>query len=191
LPTLPTTVTTSPAPSVSPDIAAQQPPPGTFALPPQTLVSTSLSARLPGSELLSSTPMTIPPITVAPSASLATGELAHPITRAPSYSWYRVSYLGGISLRCAPSIDAPLTGVVLPQNETFAVCAEVLSADRRIFLQLLDGRGWAFDDSALIPHDPSVKRGLWLSTDTATEIMSCPPGVFGDVEVGASSCVIL
>lgn len=79
-------------------------------------------------------------------------------------SWYRVSYLGGINLRCGPSIEAPLAGITLPQMEVFAVAEEVASTDGRVYLRLCDGRGWAFDDAALMPHDPSVKRGKWMTT---------------------------
>ena len=44
----------------------------------------------------------------------------------------------------------------LCQNATLAVAEEILGADGRVYLRLADGRGWAFDDSALFPHDPSV-----------------------------------
>jgi len=74
-------------------------------------------------------------------------------------TWYRVAFLGGIELRVQPSFLAARTGVLLPQNEVFAVSAEIVGADGRIYLRLGDGRGWAFDDSALLPHDPSVVRG--------------------------------
>merc|ERR1719183_661728 len=85
----------------------------------------------------------------------------------PPMSWYRVAYLGGIMLRCSPSVDAPWTGVTLPQMEVFAVAEELPSIDGRIYLRLCDGRGWAFDDSALMPHDPSVKRGSWMAPHEA------------------------
>merc|ERR1712070_857457 len=75
------------------------------------------------------------------------------------HSWYRVAYLGGIEVRMQPSVLAPRTGEILPQNEVFAVSADIVGADGRIYLKLADGRGWAFDDSALMPHDPSVVRG--------------------------------
>jgi len=78
-----------------------------------------------------------------------------------SHTWYRVAYLGGIELRLQPSFLAARTGVVLIQNEVFAVSAEVVGADSRVYLRLADGRGWAFDDSALLPHDPSVVRGYF------------------------------
>jgi len=81
----------------------------------------------------------------------------------PPTSWFRVSYLGGIQCRSGPAYDAPLTGTTLAHNETFAVDQEVLSADGRLYLRLADGRGWAFDDTNLLPHDPSVKRGNWMS----------------------------
>jgi hypothetical protein len=75
--------------------------------------------------------------------------------------WYRVSFLGGIALRVAPDVGSAFTGWMLPQNETFAVSEHIQGADGRVYLLLSDGRGWAFDDSALMPHDPSVVRGRW------------------------------
>jgi len=75
------------------------------------------------------------------------------------YSWYRVAYLGGIELRIQPNFLAARSGVVLIQNEVFSVSSEIVGADGRVYLLLADGRGWAFDDSALMPHDPSVIRG--------------------------------
>merc|ERR1712072_868202 len=89
--------------------------------------------------------------------------VAQPVANMTPISWFRVAYLGGIQLRCTPSIDAPLTGITLAQNETFPVAEEILSADGRLYLRLADGRGWAFDDTNLMPHDPSVKRGHWVS----------------------------
>merc|ERR1719191_375297 len=75
--------------------------------------------------------------------------------------WYRVSFIGGIALRCTPSVDAARTGHMLYQNETFAVRERIQGTDGRVYLLLADYRGWAFDDSALMPHDPSVIRGRW------------------------------
>lgn len=86
-------------------------------------------------------------------------------------SWFRVSYLGGINLRSGPSVDAPLVGITLPQMETFPVAEEVPGTDGRIYLRLCDGRGWAFDDSMLMPLDPSVKRGSWMQTQAASQIV--------------------
>lgn len=37
----------------------------------------------------------------------------------------------------------------------------MLGADGRVYLRLADGRGWAFDDTTLFPHDPAVIRGYW------------------------------
>jgi len=90
----------------------------------------------------------------------------HPIT-----AWYRVSFLGGLALRSGPSVDAARTGAMLYQNETFAVTETLNGLDSRIYLLLADGRGWAFDDSALMPQDPSVVRGRWQ----AAPVMAEPP----------------
>jgi hypothetical protein len=54
---------------------------------------------------------------------------------------------------------------MLYQNETFAVRERIQGTDGRLYLLLADYRGWAFDDSALMPHDPSVVRGRWSRMD--------------------------
>eukprot|EP00438_Fugacium_kawagutii_P001838 Skav215874 [mRNA] locus=scaffold2770:123964:125952:- [translate_table: standard] len=84
--------------------------------------------------------------------------------------WYRVAFAGGVDLRHGPSVEAPRTGETLCQNATLAVAEEILGADGRVYLRLADGRGWAFDDSALFPHDPSVVRGYWQPVSVV------PPG---------------
>mmetsp|Transcript_85465 Transcript_85465/g.178569 ORF Transcript_85465/g.178569 Transcript_85465/m.178569 type:complete len:155 (-) Transcript_85465:181-645(-) len=94
------------------------------------------------------------PLTMIAPASAFSGE-------AGRYAWYRVAFVGGVDLRHGPSVEAPRTGEMLCQNATFAAAEELMGADGRIYLRLADGRGWAFDDSALFPHDPSVIRGYW------------------------------
>merc|ERR1719181_794649 len=79
----------------------------------------------------------------------------------PIVAWYRVAFAGGVALRSGPSVDSTRTGGMLYQNETFAVSETLNGLDSRVYLLLADGRGWAFDDSALMPHDPSVIRGRW------------------------------
>merc|ERR1719491_1919120 len=94
------------------------------------------------------------PLTMIPPASAFSGE-------AGRYPWFRVAFVGGVDLRHGPSVEAPRTGEMLCQNATLAAAEEILGADQRVYLRLADGRGWAFDDSALFPHDPSVVRGFW------------------------------
>jgi len=91
--------------------------------------------------------------------------------------WYRVSFLGGIALRSAPSVDAARTGHMLFQNETFAVRERLQGVDGRVYLLLADYRGWAFDDSALMPHDPSVVRGRWSPMDVGNTYPSQAPSM--------------
>merc|ERR1719191_2239773 len=98
------------------------------------------------------------------------------------YSWYRVSFLGGIALRTAPNIDSVCTGWMLRHNEVFEVCQSVLGMDGRVYLLLADGRGWAFDDSALFPHDPSVVHGRWSPTHVSLSNCLSPEAA---VEQGA------
>jgi len=80
----------------------------------------------------------------------------------PQVWWYRVSFLGGIALRTAPNVESMCTGWMLAHNEIFAVCERIQGMDGRVYLLLSDRRGWAFDDSALIPHDPSVVHGRFM-----------------------------
>lgn len=100
-----------------------------------------------------------------PANTLATpsGFVASP----PAVSSFQVAYVGGIHLLMSPSMQSGGTGTWLPCNEIFSVAEEVTSSDGRVYLGLCDGRGWAFDDTALMPHDPSVKRVdvSWMSTN--------------------------
>jgi hypothetical protein len=93
-----------------------------------------------------------------------------------SETWYRVAYLGGVAVRSGPFFDAARTGVTLASNEVFSVSQSVPGADGRIYLCLTDGRGWVFDDSALMPQDPSVVRGCWapLSASARSSLASPP-----------------
>merc|ERR1719420_37835 len=91
--------------------------------------------------------------------------LEPPPQRIPGRSpptWYRVSFRGGVNIRVFPHFDANRTGETLVHNEIFPVSDELPGPDGRIYLKLADGRGWVFDDSALLPHDPSVVRGDWV-----------------------------
>lgn len=146
---------------------AHMPPPWAMSeagVPPQpTLAQAFVPMMLPPP----SPPMP-PPLHPAPQGELLASTPACAgagpacASSAPDVIWYRVSYLGGVSLRTAPSVDAPTTGFILAQMETFPVAEELPGSDGRVYLRLCDGRGWAFDDSALMPHDPSVKRGSWM-----------------------------
>jgi hypothetical protein len=77
-------------------------------------------------------------------------------------TWYQVLHPGGIQLLSAPCSTAPFTGVSLGYNETFQVSEELPSCDGLMYLRLADGRGWAFDTSALKSQWPCVLRGRWL-----------------------------
>lgn len=142
-----------PPPSQRPNAEVYLPPPP----PPPPMVAPSSRG-----ELLASTPVNSTPMMIG-SPDPMQMPVAQPVASMTPISWFRVAYLGGIQLRCTPSIDAPLTGITLAVNETFPVAEEILSADGRLYLRLADGRGWAFDDTNLMPHDPSVKRGSWMS----------------------------
>lgn len=94
----------------------------------------------------------------APPVPLSPPQLSEHCQGPESVSWYRVAFLGGLDLRVGPNINLPRAGVILPQHEIFPVSRVVNIGDGRVYLELADGRGWAFDDSALIPHDPAVVR---------------------------------
>merc|ERR1719359_270939 len=107
-----------------------------------------------GGGLPAGPPSAAQPLTMVAPASAFSGE-------AGRYQWYRVAFSGGVDLRQGPSVEAPKTGETLCMNATFAAAEELLGQDCRVYLRLADGRGWAFDDSALFAHDPSVIRGYW------------------------------
>lgn len=102
------------------------------------------------------------------------GSCVVPPASQPIIAWYRVSFAGGIALRCGPSVDAARTGGMLYQNQTFAVSESFQGLDGRIYLLLADGRGWAFDDAALMPHDPSVVRGRWQAAPVMPDTAAIP-----------------
>lgn len=76
-------------------------------------------------------------------------------------TWYRVSFRGGVNVRMLPHVESNRTGETLVHNEIFPVSEQLPGPDGRIYLRLADGRGWVFDDSVLLPDDPSVVRGNW------------------------------
>lgn len=135
-------------------------------------------------------PQAEPPQPVQPAAP-AQVWYAAPSPAADPYTWYRVAYLGGIELRMQPSSLAARTGALLPQNEVFAVSNEIVGADGRVYLRLADGRGWAFDDSALLPHDPSVVRGHFAPTTnavTASDSVAPSCNYAPAADLGAPAC---
>merc|ERR1711865_803688 len=79
---------------------------------------------------------------------------------------YQVAYQGGLEVRAGP-FDAPLTGLVLKPNEIFMVDQEVVGMDSRVYLRLADGCGWVFDDTKLMPQDPSVVRCTYTAQATS------------------------
>lgn len=99
---------------------------------------------------------------------------APPFMRASSCSWYCVAFISGIDIRIEPHVDGRRTGVILQRGTVFAVSESLMGYDGRVYLRLADGRGWVFDDTALIPEDPSVvkvspdARGLLATVPLAT-----------------------
>jgi len=146
------------------------------------------SLRTPnGGELLASTPAGMAPAMVGFSGPLNRPSAPSGYAAVPSpLSSFQVAYPGGIHLLVSPAMQAG-TGAWLPHNETFSVSEEVTSADGRVYLRLCDGRGWAFDDSALIPRDPSVRRLSWMSYHPSGQQMSFSSQVLDEFNVDAFS----
>lgn len=125
------------------------------------------------------TPVPAPQLAPPPAPPIAPPMVNPPMISPPDIApgsvqetLYRVAYIGGLDLRVEPNYAALRTGLTLRHNEVFAVSQEIAGADGRTYLHLSDGRGWAFDDSALIPHDPSVKKGGWAPL---LQAVGCPP----------------
>lgn len=82
--------------------------------------------------------------------------MVSPMVGTAPCSWYQVAFISGIVIRVDPNVDGPQTGVILHRGEVFAASETLAGYDGRVYLRLADGRGWAFDDSAIFPDDPSV-----------------------------------
>merc|ERR1712070_1120669 len=94
-----------------------------------------------------------------------------PFMRASSCSWYCVAFISGIDIRAEPHVDGRRTGVILQRGVVFAVSESLMGYDGRVYLRLADGRGWVFDDTALIPEDPSVVK---VSPDARGPLATVP-----------------
>lgn len=155
-----------------------RPPPPAPLMDPLLLESSMPSAPTWSPQgAVPSAPTWSPKVSIAPAAvpQAPSFQPQYQPIPATSSSWYRVAYAGGVHLRSGPSVNASLVGITLPRNEFFAVAEELASADGRIYLRLADGRGWAFDDSALMPYNPTVVRGRWVPSSPESSIAGpCP-----------------
>lgn len=136
-----------------------------------------ISTTVPRRPLAPLTQLPVTPVPIAQNQPQPTPiplQLGNPVR---SSALFRVAYQGGVALRAGPHSDGARTGAMLVHNEVFQVTEEVQGSDGRLYLRLADGRGWAFDDSALMPHDPSVARGCWapLSTTSAQSTFASTP----------------
>eukprot|EP00746_Dinoflagellata_sp_MGD_P141362 gnl/MRDRNA2_/MRDRNA2_74480_c0_seq3.p1 gnl/MRDRNA2_/MRDRNA2_74480_c0~~gnl/MRDRNA2_/MRDRNA2_74480_c0_seq3.p1 ORF type:complete len:388 (-),score=57.20 gnl/MRDRNA2_/MRDRNA2_74480_c0_seq3:447-1442(-) len=86
------------------------------------------------------------------------GMVEHEHVQQRNVTWFGVACDEGLLMRYAPYFEAQWTGEILHKNEIFSVDQEIMGEGGRVYLRLTDGRGWAFDDSALAPEDPSVVR---------------------------------
>lgn len=105
------------------------------------------------------------------SAEVAPMMPAPPFMRVSSCSWYCVAFISGIDIRAEPHVDGRRTGVILQRGVVFAVSESLMGYDGRVYLRLADGRGWVFDDTALIPEDPSVVK---VSPDARGPLATVP-----------------
>lgn len=81
---------------------------------------------------------------------------------------YRVT-TRGLGIRAGPDVTSPRTGAVLKRGAVFEASVVAPGADGRIYLKLSGWRGWAFDDSAVDPMDPSVEA---LNEQEVLEILT-------------------
>lgn len=82
---------------------------------------------------------------------------------------YRVT-TRGLGIRAGPDVNSPRTGAVLKRGAIFEASVVAPGTDGRIYLKLSGWRGWAFDDSAVDPMDPSVEA---LSEQEVLDILTC------------------
>lgn len=81
---------------------------------------------------------------------------------------YRVT-TRDLGIRAGPDVTSPRTGAVLKRGAVFEASVVAPGADGRIYLKLSGWRGWAFDDSAVDPMDPSVEA---LNEQEVLEILT-------------------
>jgi len=97
------------------------------------------------------------------------------------HTFFRVAHPSGLALRTGPHFDAPRTGSTLAHNQIFSVSQEITAYDGRVYLRLADGQGWACDDTVVMPHNPSVVRGMWAPmglSPTGLPFPSAPSGTW-------------
>jgi hypothetical protein len=88
------------------------------------------------------------PLATAPAATFASYGDEHGITMMPLVSIpYQVQVSGGICVRVAPDVDAPLTGVRLCQGDVFHVSESIVDNCGKQFLKLANGQGWVLAES--------------------------------------------
>jgi len=88
--------------------------------------------------------------------------------------WYRVAHLAGLPVYAGPNLASFHTGALLHHNEIFAVSQEIPTQEGMVCLRLADGRGFVFDDSAILPQSPSVIRGSWMAVDPQSTVVASP-----------------
>eukprot|EP00746_Dinoflagellata_sp_MGD_P141361 gnl/MRDRNA2_/MRDRNA2_74480_c0_seq2.p1 gnl/MRDRNA2_/MRDRNA2_74480_c0~~gnl/MRDRNA2_/MRDRNA2_74480_c0_seq2.p1 ORF type:complete len:402 (-),score=54.38 gnl/MRDRNA2_/MRDRNA2_74480_c0_seq2:260-1297(-) len=90
------------------------------------------------------------------------GMVEHEHVQQRNVTWFGVACDEGLLMRYAPYFEAQWTGEILHKNEIFSVDQEIMGEGGRVYLRLTDGRGWAFDDSALAPQSPSVVHMVFV-----------------------------
>lgn len=94
------------------------------------------------------------------------GVMCHRVSTPDSYWRYDAGDQEALVVRQTPEIEGQRTETVLQPGEVFCVSTEQLGADGILYLQLADGRGWAFD------HKPGV--GVMCSRHQQMEIGEAP-----------------
>jgi len=65
----------------------------------------------------------------------------------------------GIAIRADPgSVSNPRIGAKVEGKGIFKVSDALMGSDQRMYVKLADNRGWIFDDSSLVPKNPTVEK---------------------------------
>merc|ERR1719494_219355 len=83
----------------------------------------------------------------------------------PATNWsisgqeYICNSSAGIAIRAEPgSVSNPRIGSKVEGKERFIVSDALMGSDQRMYVRLADNRGWIFDDSSLVPKNPTVEK---------------------------------
>jgi len=99
------------------------------------------------------------PLSTTPASTFASSGNENGIAVMPLVSIpYQVQVSGGICVRCAPDMEAPLTGVHLCQGEVFHVSGSMIDTSGRQFLRLADQQGWVLAETEHAGQDQAAQH---------------------------------